>query len=242
MIDTEVKTVNDVETEKKVFVARIVGWRDYPLYYQAEASLRAAGLGDYIPTTRRPFTVALDELLTSIAASTEITVDAHDDIPDRYDVARAIRYHVQAKVDEFLTAIKNGLVVAEPVTRESVVVDVDAVTAEWGGSDTPYPKAGSDAVEAFRHSTIRAILQHGEDKGYCPTLEVAITELGLEAYLPPKTKTIIIPIPGYGEATATINLTRAGDVPPSETHRIATAHILAELEQRDQLVVLDAAS
>ncbi|WP_331758282.1 hypothetical protein OG225_42555 (plasmid) [Nocardia sp. NBC_01377] len=234
----ETTTVADVETDQGILVARALNWGEYNEL--ARSALTAAGLGDYLPAISRAFSVDLDKFHQALSTTIEIDIHTASTTPDLNAVARAVRNELSGTVEQFIGTIFDGEVTAEPVKQRSKAVDVRAIVTEWGNWTTPYPAAGSPEVETARRTTIRAILQHGYNNRYCPEMERALREIGLGGYLPPESKHITVPVPGYGHATGTVNLTRVGDIADGEINRLVTAHILAQLEEREELIPVDA--
>ncbi|MFE9328943.1 hypothetical protein ACIHDR_49460 [Nocardia sp. NPDC052278] len=233
------KVVPDVETDKKIIVARVVSSREYPHWSEIiDQLLERAGLAGYAPSSRPPFTVDLAELTNNLPGKAEIRVYARSGTPDKYDVRDALEELLSPKVRAFLDRIIDNEVVAERVESNSSAIDVDAVVAEWGDSDDPLPEAGSDDIEAFRRELVATVLRYGEEQHLCDLLEKKIAVLGLRDYLPPSSKDVTLDIPGFGLATVDVSLTRAGAIRQSELRRAVADFIANSLAERGDLAAL----
>ncbi|MEW1734475.1 hypothetical protein AB0346_00800 [Nocardia beijingensis] len=234
---TTEKTVPTIETDKQIIVARTLRWRQYRSNEDRVQQLfDAVGLRDYMPSRELPFTVDLSMLLDRLPQQAEIKLYARDGIPNRYDVGAAVERQLNSAVQDYVRLVYDGDIVAESVERESRAIDVDAVLAEWGGIDTPYPKAGSAEVDTARRELVRSILKVGvEQLGYCPELETSIRAIGLSEYLPPETAEVTVDIPGWGPSTITAPLTRIGEFDKSRYRDAVLDFIATKLGEQNLL-------
>ncbi|MGY2116607.1 hypothetical protein ACW9HR_22105 [Nocardia gipuzkoensis] len=233
---TAEKTVPNIETDQQILVARLLSWHRYPEFApQVRAVLASLELAHLIPNPDRPFTVDLSEYIADVSKQAEITLHAPSGTPDAYNVSDAIARLLQQRTATIIRAIREGKLVAEAVEVDSDAVDVDAVIAAWGGNDTPYPRAGSEEVEAYRRQLVTDTLHHGVQHEYCRVLESTLRHIGLSAYLPPETKELVVDIPGFGPITVTAHLDRVGRVDDYRFKRDIAQHIIAELEKRGAL-------
>lgn len=234
---TTEKTVPTIETDKQIIVARTLRWQHYRSNESRVQQLfDAVGLRDYMPTRELPFTVDLSKLLERLPQQADIKLYALDGVPDRYEVGETVERQLNSAVAEYMRLVYGGDVVAEAVAVDSRAIDVDAVLAEWGGLDTPYPKAGSTEVDSARRELVRSILKEGVERlDYCRELEASIRAIGLSEYLPPETAEVTVDIPGWGPSTITAPLTRIGEFDEPSYRSAVLNFIASKLGEQDLL-------
>ena len=127
--------------------------------------------------------------------------------------------------------------VPEPIAVESRAVDADAVIRDWGSIRTPYPKAGTEEVEEFRRQLVIDVLKFGIERRLCSELEDAIDSIGLSAYRPARTKEVTVRVPGFGDVTTTVDLTRTGEVDQLVLKQAAIDTIATRVRRMDDLEV-----
>ncbi|MGW5219928.1 hypothetical protein ACWEQA_18850 [Nocardia sp. NPDC004085] len=234
---TTEKTVPTIETDKQIIVARTLRWRHYGSNKSRVQQLfDAVGLRDYMPSRELPFTVDLSRFLERLPQQAEIKLYAVDGIPNRYEVGETVEEQLNSAVREYMGLVYGGDIVAEAVEMKSRAIDVDAVLAEWGGIDTPYPKAASTEVDSSRRELVRSILKVGvEQLDYCRDLEASIRAIGLSEYLPPETAEVTVDIPGWGPSTITAPLTRIGEFDKSRYRDAVLDFIATKLGEQNLL-------
>ncbi|MFE9328358.1 hypothetical protein ACIHDR_46800 [Nocardia sp. NPDC052278] len=240
---TDTKIVLDVETDQEIMVARILKSRTYSRYKSyADDIFTLAGLSDLVPNPKALYSVDLTDLTASLPERAEIRADAlgSSEEPDLYEIGQGIERLAIEQVFKFIASVRDRTVASTRVEEQSKAVDVDALIAEWGDSRSPLPKAGSEEVEKFRRDLVSTILQYGQDRRLCSEVEDSISALGLGDYMPPATKEITVPVPGFDEVTVAVDLTRAGKVTDERLRAAVADHIVSELAKRGDLVPADA--
>lgn len=234
---TTEKTVNDIETEKTIIVSRFLANAEaLHLHGPTRRTLDAIGLGDYLPSVDKPFSVDLSQLVGNLPQKATIkAIPNGNGIPDRSELIRMVRLLVEEQTDKFVELFYKDEVSVEPIQAETKAVDPDAVNDEWGSYTSPYPKAGSDEVEQFRRELITAALEYGIANRLCEDLENSIRRVGLGEYLPPSKVELTYEIPGFDPITVTTNLTRSGKRDELELDGRLGDAIIEQLRNRGEL-------
>ncbi|MCC3317957.1 MULTISPECIES: hypothetical protein [Nocardia] len=237
--ETTTPAVPDLDTEKQILVARIHKWAHRRGYEdRAEIVLNDIGLGSMLPGGPQPYTLDLSALRDAIPTELDLQLRDHQRGPG------SLAVRVESFISDQLTSFNNKLyrseLTAKEVAEQSASVDVTAVLDEWGATTSPYPPAGTEEIEQFRHRTIKAVLKVGNDRGYCGVLEDAIQEIGLMDYLPAREKDMDIEIPAdLGRISVTLELDRLGQMTRSEFIRTVALEISNRIADKADLLPPD---
>lgn len=215
------KVVNDVETDLSVIVARAWGWAVYGGYESTVRTLLSEiGLGHMVGPVKVSATVTRDQVLTMLPETFELknirlNSDGSLNGEDLLSRFRNDAYGVITRQTDIVYSEAAQGYVATGVeatfeTPESMPIDVEAVTKEWGRYTTALPVAGNDEVKAARRKLVTDLSAAAERHHLCDTFEAAVRKLGLGEYLPPAYGSLTVSVNGAETVVQDVPLTRSG--------------------------------
>lgn len=232
-IDTPVRTVTDPEAERQILVARIYEWAtQHHELRKAERMIIGAGLGGYVPSGPRAYTVDLSALRDALPEHARLEME--DGETGSYYVVEKIESLVREHLDAFARKVDDGSVTAQIEQSQPEQIDVAAVLDTWGDIDAPYPQAGNAEIDELRRRTVQAMFKFAVVHGnYCSDLESCFRDIGLESFIPPRSTTVTVELPESFTVEFDLALNRAGETQRSVYQEALAGAIARKLLDSD---------